>query len=97
MARADHIFVKRLSYTHHGIHCGDESVIRYTGEVGQKSGAAIRRSADAEFANGATIQVQEYGQCDPPDKVIRLFIYFPLFAGSGLFLFSRVLWNLYAR
>ena len=71
MARGDHIFVKRLGYTHHGIDCGDQTVIHYTGEIGQKAGAAIRRTAVAEFANGATIHVQEYGQCDLGDKVIR--------------------------
>jgi hypothetical protein len=55
MGRGDHIFVKRLGYTH--IDCGDESVIHYTGEVGQKSGAAIRRSAVPAFAKGASIRI----------------------------------------
>jgi hypothetical protein len=71
MARGDHIFVKRLGYSHHGIDTGDGTVIHYTGEVGQKAGAAVRQTVIAEFASGAQIQVREYGQCDRPDKVIR--------------------------
>jgi Lecithin retinol acyltransferase len=39
MARGDHIYVHRLGYTHHGINCGDGTVIHYTDEVGQKSNA----------------------------------------------------------
>ncbi|HRT20579.1 MAG TPA: lecithin retinol acyltransferase family protein, partial [Candidatus Hydrogenedentes bacterium] len=31
MARGDHIKVRRFLYSHHGIDCGDGTVIHYTG------------------------------------------------------------------
>lgn len=64
MASGDHIYVHRLGYTHHGIDVGDGAVIHYTGEVGQKSNAAVRRTLLTEFANGCEIHVQQYGSCD---------------------------------
>ena len=69
MALADHIFVNRLGYTHHGIDLGDGRVIHYTGEVAQKSEARIRASSIDEFAAGGQVRVREYGECDPPEVV----------------------------
>lgn len=71
MARADHIFVNRLGYTHHGIDLGDGSVIHYTGELGQKTDAVVRQTPIEEFAKNSPIQVRHYGTCDPPDIVIE--------------------------
>lgn len=45
MTKADHIYVHRLGYTHHGIDMGDGTVIHYTGEVGRKQAAAVRRTS----------------------------------------------------
>jgi hypothetical protein len=70
MARADHIFVQRLGYTHHGIDVGNGTVIHYTGEVGQKTHAAIRQTPIKRFARGAVIQVKPYGSSDPPDVTL---------------------------
>lgn len=50
MVRGDHIFVDRGIYDHHGIYCGDGTVIHYTGEVGRKANASIKRSSIIEFA-----------------------------------------------
>jgi hypothetical protein len=70
MPKADHIYVARVGYTHHGIDMGDGTVIHYTGEVGQKANAAVRRTPLAVFARGAVIRVRPYGQCDPPKTVL---------------------------
>jgi hypothetical protein len=70
LARADHILVQRFGYTHHGIDVGDGTVIHYTGEVGQKANAAIRRTPLGEFANGSACRTREYGRCDDPEVVI---------------------------
>lgn len=70
MARADHIFVQRFGYTHHGIDAGDSTVIHYTGEVGQKANAAIRETPIEAFARDRPIQVRVYGSCDPPDVTL---------------------------
>lgn len=71
MARADHIFVQRLGFTHHGIDAGDGTVIHYTGEVGQKTDAVIRRTPRDEFAQGSEIHVRLYGKCDEPDLTLE--------------------------
>lgn len=71
MACGDHIYVHRLGYTHHGIDCGDGTVIHYTGEVGQKSNAAIRRTTPQDFTKGAEIKTRSYGSCDSADKVVE--------------------------
>jgi hypothetical protein len=71
MAKADHIYVQRVGCTHHGIDLGDGTAIHYTGEVGRKAGAAVRRTAIAVFAAGSPVQVRRYGQCSRPQTVIR--------------------------
>ncbi len=70
MARGDHIFVHRMGYTHHGIDAGDGTVIHYTGEVGQKADAVIRRTRIDAFACGRPIQVRAYAAYDPLDVVV---------------------------
>ncbi len=58
MSRADHIFVKRTGFTHHGIDCGDGTVIHYTGEVGQKVNPAIRHTPVEQFLKGGRKRVR---------------------------------------
>ncbi|HKA30896.1 MAG TPA: lecithin retinol acyltransferase family protein [Candidatus Binatia bacterium] len=70
MARGDHICVNRLGYTHHGIDCGDQTVIHYTGEFGHKRNAAVRRTPLCEFLKGGAKQVCEYAEYAPADAVI---------------------------
>lgn len=66
MARADHIYVRRAAgYTHHGIDCGDGTVIHFTGEPGQqKINACIARTAVADFLGGGELKVPRYGKRD---------------------------------
>src|SRR5947209_3836365 len=71
MARGDHIYVNRLGYDHHGIDCGDGTVIHYTGEIGQKADAAVRRTSIDVFLKGRRLLVLDYGWCDPPDVVVQ--------------------------
>lgn len=71
MAFADHIFVKRFGYTHHGIDLGDGRVIHYTGEVGQKSNARVSESSIEDFAAGVQFRVRKYGKCDDPEAVVE--------------------------
>ena len=70
MAGGDHVFVRRLGYTHHGIDTGDGTVIHYTGEVGQKSNAAVRETPMDGFAKGCLVLVRPYGTCDSNDNTI---------------------------
>ncbi len=68
MAKGDHIYVNCGAYTHHGIDCGDATVIHYTKSSGRGTIARTSRSA---FASGQVVLVREYGQCDPPDVVVK--------------------------
>ena len=69
MARADHIYVRRAAgYTHHGIDCGDGTVIHFTGEPGQqKINACIARTPVADFLGGGDQKVRRYGKRDDAD------------------------------
>lgn len=64
MAIGDHIYVHYIKFVHHGIDCGDGTVIHYNGEI-------IVQTSITTFGNGNQIHVKCYGQCDPPDVVIR--------------------------
>lgn len=63
--RGDHVYYNCGAYSHHGIDCGDGTVIHYT-----KSQGNISRISWADFASGMTVFVKEYGQCDTPDTVV---------------------------
>jgi hypothetical protein len=69
MARGDHIYVRRgLRYTHHGIDCGDGSVIHYTGPRGTER--YVGRTALDLFAAGSDIQVRAYTKRLSPEETI---------------------------
>ncbi|MBM3289409.1 MAG: hypothetical protein FJY92_04585, partial [Candidatus Hydrogenedentes bacterium] len=57
LARGDHLRVFRRGYWHHGIDCGDGTVIHYTGELFDRANAAVRRTPMAQFAKGGRVRV----------------------------------------
>lgn len=61
MARADHISVPRLRglFVHHGIDCGDGTVIHYTG-ASWSDPRKVRRTTLAEFARDGEVTVRDY-------------------------------------
>ncbi len=67
MAKGDHIYTQQLPHTHHGIDCGDDSVIHY----GKRQGEKICRISKNDFASGNKIHVKEYGKCCSDDAVVR--------------------------
>lgn len=68
MAKGDHIYFndyfKVIPYTHHGIDCGDGTVIHYTREQG------VLRVSIHEFSQGKEIYQKPYYSCDSPYLVI---------------------------
>jgi hypothetical protein len=70
MARADHVYVSRGLYTHHGIDAGDGTVIHFTGEPGSKKNACIARSSSEQFLQGAQSKTRGYGTRDEADATI---------------------------
>lgn len=68
MAKGDHIYISfwfnGCPITHHGIDCGDGSVIHYDGQK-------VCRISKTKFTKGKTITVKEYGKCDADDVVVQ--------------------------
>ena len=71
MARGDHICVKRFLYCHHGIDCGDGSVIHYTGNPWQRKNALITRDSLENFAKGAPLRIVTYTPQPAEDEVLQ--------------------------
>lgn len=66
MRMGDHVYYNCGGYSHHGIDCGDGTVIEYT-----KSQKNISRVSRDFFVSGRTVFVREYGNCDSPHVVIQ--------------------------
>ncbi|MCC6698825.1 MAG: lecithin retinol acyltransferase family protein [Candidatus Hydrogenedentes bacterium] len=71
MARGDHIRVRRKGYWHHGIDCGDGTVIHYEGELFHYRDARVRKVTLAEFAKGGTVRVVPETGTYEPDIIIE--------------------------
>lgn len=70
MARGDHIYVSRgRRYAHHGIDCGDGSVIHFVGSRG--SVRRVARTPIDAFTRGAEIRVRTYDERLNADETIR--------------------------
>jgi hypothetical protein len=72
MARGDHLYVDRAGgvYSHHAIDCGDGTVIHYWPDEVPFS-SSIKRTTLSEFAEGGSVRVRDYAECDSPEVVIR--------------------------
>ncbi|MCW5315789.1 NC domain protein [Nostoc sp. KVJ3] len=66
MSKGDHIYFNCGGYSHHGIDCGDGTVIHYTKNQGN-----ISRVSWDSFASGKTVFLREYGSFDLPHVVIQ--------------------------
>jgi hypothetical protein len=66
MRKGDHIYFNCGGYSHHGINCGDGTVVHYTKNQGN-----ISRVSWDSFASGKIVSVREYGSSDLPDVVIQ--------------------------
>lgn len=74
-------------YSHHGINCGDGTVIDFAGQGGGKSTAVIRRVALVEFAQGVPVRTRIYGSCYGPEVVVARAV--SMIGRSGYDLFSN--------
>ena len=69
MARGDHVYVHRGRYSHHGIDCGDGTVIHYVRpRVGVRR---VARTPFDELAADAKVRVRAYDERLSPDETIR--------------------------
>lgn len=58
-------------YSHHGIDCGDGTVIHYTGTLWKRKKASITRTSLEEFAGDKEVLIFEYKTQPEPDEVIE--------------------------
>lgn len=73
MTRGLHIYVLAMNglYQHHGISCGDGTVIHHPGGLPNKSNSAISRTSIANFANGRDVFIFPHFTGDPPEIVVK--------------------------
>lgn len=71
MARGDHIYVSRGAYTHHGIDAGNETVVHFSGEPGEKRDAAVTRTSLQDFLRGGSLKIRPYGRRDDADTCVQ--------------------------
>lgn len=70
VARGDHVYVCRgRRYTHHGIDCGDGSVIHYAGPRG--SVRRVTRTPLDVFAAGSEVRVRTYESRLRPEETVH--------------------------
>lgn len=69
MSRGDHVYVRRRRhYSHHGIDCGDGTVIHYAGERGTVR--RVERSAWESFADGSRVHIRRYRERLPVEEIV---------------------------
>jgi hypothetical protein len=70
MSSGDHIYVRRRRrYSHHGIDCGDGTVIHYVGAWGTVR--RVERTSLNSFAQGSEILVRPYRRRLPIDEIVE--------------------------
>ena len=69
MSRGDHVFVRRgRRYTHHGIDCGDGTVIHFSGR--RRPGRQVERTTMGDFADTGEVHVRDYRNRLTDDEVV---------------------------
>jgi len=68
----DHIYVRRLVYSHHGIYAGDGNVIHYSGEEKEKKDPLIRETDIEDFLKGGKLRRRNYKKRLPPSETLSL-------------------------
>ena len=71
MARGDHIRVRRFGYWHHGVDCGDGTVIHYSGELLRTRDAKVCRVTVGEFARDGELKVVHEPCAYEPDRAVE--------------------------
>lgn len=73
MARGDHIRVGRFLYRHHGIDCGDGSVIHYTGTLWKRKDARVSRTPLGEFLGRykGNVRIVRHPDSASPDEIME--------------------------
>ena len=68
----DHIYVRRLLFSHHGIYAGDGNVIHYTGEEKEKKAPLVRETNIEGFLKGGKLKRRNYKKRLLPFETLNL-------------------------
>jgi hypothetical protein len=68
MPRGDNVYVRRRHYSHHGVDCGDGSVIHFMRV--RRRRRVVARTSMAEFAGGSRVHVRVHQQRLDPDQAV---------------------------
>ncbi|WP_319422665.1 lecithin retinol acyltransferase family protein [Pleurocapsa sp. FMAR1] len=68
MAKGDHIYIQKGLITHHGIDCGDGTVIHHRGKP---AGGRITKTSYSEFAEGKQVYVKPCSYKFSADEIVR--------------------------
>jgi hypothetical protein len=72
MSRGDHVYVRRWArlnrYSHHGIDCGDGTVIHYVGGLGTLR--RVERTSWPAFAGGSQVLVRDHRDRVPVEEIV---------------------------
>ena len=68
MAKGDHIYIHKGLITHHGIDCGDGTVIHHTGK---QVGGKITQTSYTSFKEGKQVYVKSYTYKFSPNEIVR--------------------------
>ncbi|NJL54888.1 lecithin retinol acyltransferase family protein [bacterium] len=69
MAKGDHLYIKGL-VDHHGIDCGDGTIIHYSASLKGGHGR-ITRVSKGRFSEGRTIRIKSYSKNYSRDEIVR--------------------------
>jgi hypothetical protein len=72
LSLGDHIYVKRLLYSHHGIYAGDGKVIHYRGEEKEKKDPSVRETDIDGFLKGGKLKKRDYKRRLPVSETLSL-------------------------
>ncbi|MBZ5740562.1 lecithin retinol acyltransferase family protein [Nocardioides mangrovi] len=73
MPRGDHVYVRRRHYSHHGIDCGDGTVIHFARvrRAFREVERRVERTSLEGFARGRRVRVRTYRTRLPIEQIIR--------------------------
>lgn len=71
MARGDHLSASRGLYRHHGIDCGDGTVVHFDGGPFGVGSGIVRRTSFAEFMGDGSVVLERHESSFDPNDVVR--------------------------
>ena len=68
----DHIYVRRLLHSHHGIYVGNDRVVHYKGLHKEKYNAVVKKTNLNEFLREGKLRRRDYKERLPREETVRL-------------------------